>query len=58
MRARKKPIEPVQLDDLQIAIEPRVRVLSLRTTTTSRACVRVQDVGALAQRLQQAAGIT
>jgi electron transfer flavoprotein beta subunit len=58
IRARKKPIESVQLDELRIAIEPRIRIVSMQTTTTSRACVRVKDVDELAQRLQQAAGIT
>jgi electron transfer flavoprotein beta subunit len=58
MRARKKPIETVPLDDLQIKVEPRLRVLSMKTTTTSRACVRVKDLDELAQRLQQAAGGT
>ncbi len=57
IRARKKPIESVQLDQLHIAIEPRIRIVAMQTTTTSRAGVRVKDVDELAERLRQAAGI-
>ena len=57
MRARKKPIEVVNLETLGVKIEPRVRVLGVRTEQSSRTCTRVDNVEQLLERLRGEAGI-
>lgn len=52
MRARKKPIDVVDLTSLGVEIEPRVRVLRVRTEQSSRTCTRVDSVDQLLERLR------
>ena len=52
MRARKKPIEVVDLETLGVEVEPRVRVLRVRTEQSSRTCTRVDSVDQLLERLR------
>ena len=52
MRARKKQIELVELETLGVDIEPRVRVLRVRTEQSSRTCTRVDNVDQLLERLR------
>jgi electron transfer flavoprotein beta subunit len=52
MRARKKPIEEVKVETLGVELEPRVRVLSVRTEQSSRTCTRVENVDQLLECLR------
>ena len=52
MRARKKQIEVVDLETLGLEIEPRVRILGVRTEQSSRTCTRVDSVDQLLERLR------
>ena len=52
MRARKKQIEEVDLVSLGVEIEPRIRILSVRTEQSSRTCARVDSVDQLLERLR------
>jgi electron transfer flavoprotein beta subunit len=52
MRARKKQIEVVDLETLGVEIEPRVRVLKVRSEQSSRTCTRVDSVDQLLERLR------
>jgi electron transfer flavoprotein beta subunit len=47
LRARKKPLQRVSLMDLGVAIEPRVRILELRGSSSVRNCRRAASVGEL-----------
>lgn len=53
MKARKKPIETVSLDDLGVAIEPRINILKLTEATSNRTCVIVSDTEELIRRLKE-----
>jgi electron transfer flavoprotein beta subunit len=52
MRARKKQIEELDVDTLGAQLEPRVRVLSVRTEQSSRTCTRVDNVDQLLECLR------
>jgi len=52
LKARKKPIERIDFEQLGIAIEPRIEVLSMESTSTGRTCVRVNSVDELLDRLR------
>ncbi len=41
MKARKKPIKPMTLDELDLQLEPRVEVLALEAVTAGRSCRKV-----------------
>lgn len=53
VRARKKPLETLALDQLGIALQPRVEQLGVSIPTSSRSCVRVPDVDELVRRLKE-----
>ncbi len=57
MRARKKQIEEVDIETLKVVIEPRVRVLKVRTEQSSRTCTRVENVDQLLERLHSEAKV-
>jgi electron transfer flavoprotein beta subunit len=57
MKARKKPIERLGLQDLGVAPEPRVEVLRLEPVASQRSCVRVKDVEDLVGRLRHEAKV-
>jgi electron transfer flavoprotein beta subunit len=54
LRARKKPLERWTLDALGIAVEPRVRVVSLQGTSGARRCRRAGSVDELLAELRAA----
>lgn len=53
MKARKKPIESIALQDLGVQIEPRVRLLQLEAATSGRSCITVADAEELVRRLKE-----
>lgn len=57
LKARKKPIERIDLKQLGVAIEPRIQVLHLEAASTGRNCVRVNDVDELLDRLRDEAKV-
>lgn len=57
MRARKKQIEVVDLETLGVELEPRVRVLGIRTEQSSRTCTQVDSVDQLLERLRGEADV-
>lgn len=57
MRARKRQIEVVELDTLGVKLEPRVRVLGVRTEQSSRTCTRVDNVDQLLECLRGEADV-
>jgi electron transfer flavoprotein beta subunit len=57
LKARKKPIERLGLQDLGVTLEPRVEVLRLEHATSKRTCVRVKNVNELVERLRQEAKV-
>jgi electron transfer flavoprotein beta subunit len=52
MRARKKQIDVIDFESLEVKIEPRVQVISYRTEQTSRTCTQVDSVDQLLERLR------
>lgn len=54
LRARKKPLQRVPLADLGVAIEPRIRVLGLQASSSSRNCRRAASVDELVAQLREA----
>ena len=52
LKAKKKEIEVLSADALDIAIEPRLQVLRIRIEESDRKCVRVEDVGQLVEALK------
>ncbi len=57
LKARKKTIERIDFGQLGLAIELRIEVLGMESTSTGRNCVRVDDVGQLLERLQDEAKV-
>jgi electron transfer flavoprotein beta subunit len=57
IKARKKPIERLGIAELGIAIEPRVEILRMETSSPDRTCVRVKDVPELVHRLRHEAKV-
>jgi len=57
LKARKKPIERIDIEQFDVVIEPRVQVLEMEVASTGRNCVRVNDVDALLSRLRDEAKV-
>ena len=57
MKAKKRPIEVMPLDELGVAIEPRVQVVRVQTSSVERTCVRVADVAELVRLLRHEAKV-
>jgi len=51
LKARKKPIEQLQLEALAITLEPRVKIIDLEAPSQSRTCRWVDSVDQLAEAL-------
>ena len=52
LKARKKSIERISLDELEFTSEPRIEILKMESASTKRDCVRVNDVDELLSRLR------
>ncbi len=57
IKARKKPIQRVSYQELEITIEPRIRVLSVESSGSNRDCTMVSDVADLIGRLRKEAKV-
>ncbi len=57
LRAKKKPIERIAFEELNVALEPRVKVLSMEAPPTRDAGIRVRDVDELLSRLRNEAKV-
>jgi electron transfer flavoprotein beta subunit len=57
MKARKKPIEALALEQLGVMLEPRVEVLRLEQASAERTCVRLKTVDELVRRLREEAKV-
>jgi electron transfer flavoprotein beta subunit len=53
MKARKKPLDVIAASDLQVEIEPRVRVIRYRSAEARQRGERVKSVDELLERLTQ-----
>jgi electron transfer flavoprotein beta subunit len=53
VRARKKPLQTLSLEQLGITLQPRSELLGVSIPSSSRTCVRVQDVDDLVSRLKE-----
>jgi electron transfer flavoprotein beta subunit len=51
MKARKKPLDVIDLQDLSISLEPRVQILHYYSADTQRLCERLTSVDELIDRL-------
>jgi len=57
IKARKKPIELVDVKELDVTLEPRVELVHLEIASSQRTCVRVKDVAELVHRLRHEAKV-
>ena len=57
MKAKKKPIDRLTLEELGVELEPRVQVLDLSAPSSKRTCVKVEDVDALLAKLRDEAKV-
>ncbi len=57
LKARKKPIERIDFQQLGLAIEPRIQVLRMEAASTGRNCLRVNDVDELLNKLRDEAKV-
>jgi electron transfer flavoprotein beta subunit len=57
MKARKKPLERVGVNELGVTLHRKVEILHLEPVTAKRTCVRVKDVGDLLRRLRDEAKV-
>ena len=57
LKARKKEIDHLSLTALDIEIVPRIEVLNMHSSSTSRQCVRVQDADELIDKLRNDAEV-
>jgi electron transfer flavoprotein beta subunit len=57
MKARKKPLDTIALDELGVTLEPKVEVLRYHSAETKRRCERVASVDELIERLEGLAGL-
>ena len=57
MKARKKTIETLTAEELQVDVQPRLQHLSLTAPPARKAGVRVADVSELLERLRNEAGV-
>jgi electron transfer flavoprotein beta subunit len=53
LKARKKPIERIDFDELDVPLDPKVRILEFRTAAAARTCEMVQDAEQLADRIRR-----
>ena len=53
VRARKKSLQTVSLQELGVTLQPRVNLVSVKIPTCARGGVRVRDVDDLVQRLKE-----
>ena len=54
LKARKKPVERIDFEQLGLAFQPRVQVIGMEVASTGRNCVRVEDADGLLNRLREA----
>ncbi len=57
LRARKKPLEQIGLEELGTVVEPRLRVLGLEPASSSRNCVHLDSAGELVRRLRESKAV-
>ncbi len=57
MKAKRRPIDSHTPESLNVAVEPRVEILSLETLSSKRDCVRVNSVTELVAKLKEAGAI-
>ena len=57
LKAKKKPIERVPFEELNVELQPRLRILSMEAPPTKHTGVRVQDVDELLRRLRDEAEV-
>lgn len=53
LKARKKPIEEIAIEELDYSIEPRVELIALAAPNQTRSCQRVDSVDRLVDALQE-----
>ena len=53
LKARKKPIESIELTALSITIEPRIKILEWTAPSQTRSCRRVDSVDALVEAIEE-----
>jgi electron transfer flavoprotein beta subunit len=57
MKARKKPLDSIAIDELGVTLEPKVEVLRYHSAETTRRCERVSSVDELIERFEGLAGL-
>ncbi len=57
IKARKKPIEQLAVEELAVALEPRAELVQLELASSVRTCARVKDVAELVNRLRHEAKV-
>ncbi len=57
IKARKKPIEYIAAEELDVRREPRIEPIRLEAASSQRTCVRVNDVADLVHRLRHEAKV-
>ena len=57
MKAKKRPIEVVESEELEGAIEPKLRIVRLDQSAFERRCARIADVAELVHRLRYEAKV-
>lgn len=57
IKARKKPIEYIESEELGVPSKCRIQIISLETASSQRTCVRVKDVAELVHRLRHEAKV-
>ena len=55
LKAKKKPLDRIDLDDLGVPLEPRVHVLDMEVVSQRRQCDRLESVDELVERLREVA---
>jgi electron transfer flavoprotein beta subunit len=54
VKARRKPLETLSLDELDMALEPRIEILKLEIPSSARELTRVEDAEDLLKHLKEA----
>jgi electron transfer flavoprotein beta subunit len=57
MKAKKKPLEAIEIETLDIDIEPKIKTLKVIDPPTRKAGVMVKDVKELVQKLKNEAKV-
>jgi electron transfer flavoprotein beta subunit len=57
MKAKKRPVERLSVDELGVTIEPRLEIVQLEAPISSRRCIRVESVAELVDRLRTEAKV-